>query len=174
MTKNRTPTPVYLDPGMHPGLEVKGLRSSSKHEALIQCRFNFGPPSSTLVQHRNSIGWMPCISFIMIHTWLFRILWLSFDNRDLRCEMTAHTFPPRILCSLLIRHWNNSVRTTRMHHCCFIIINCMHNSCSRKETVQNKDCGSPVAGDCFVRWQSISFHQLCCAKVKSNNCLLFK
>ena len=23
--KNRTPTPVYLDPGMHPGLEVKGL-----------------------------------------------------------------------------------------------------------------------------------------------------
>ena len=27
MTKNRTPTPVYLDPGMHPGLEVKGLIS---------------------------------------------------------------------------------------------------------------------------------------------------
>ena len=25
MTKNKTPTPVYLDPGMHPGLEVKGL-----------------------------------------------------------------------------------------------------------------------------------------------------
>ena len=25
MTKNRAPTPVYLDPGMHPGLEVKGL-----------------------------------------------------------------------------------------------------------------------------------------------------
>ena len=23
----RTPTPVYLDPGMHPGLEVKGLMS---------------------------------------------------------------------------------------------------------------------------------------------------
>ena len=23
--KNRTRTPVYLDPGMHPGLEVKGL-----------------------------------------------------------------------------------------------------------------------------------------------------
>ena len=28
MTKNRTPTPVYLDPGMHPGLEVKGLRKN--------------------------------------------------------------------------------------------------------------------------------------------------
>ena len=26
MTKNRTPTPVYLDPGMHSGLEVKGLK----------------------------------------------------------------------------------------------------------------------------------------------------
>ena len=25
MTKNRAPTPVYLDPGMHSGLEVKGL-----------------------------------------------------------------------------------------------------------------------------------------------------
>ena len=25
MAKNRTPTPVYLDHGMHPGLEVKGL-----------------------------------------------------------------------------------------------------------------------------------------------------
>ena len=32
MTKNRTPTPVYLDPGMHPGLEVKGLiTSANKH-----------------------------------------------------------------------------------------------------------------------------------------------
>ena len=27
MTKNRTPAPVYLDPGMHFGLEVKGLNS---------------------------------------------------------------------------------------------------------------------------------------------------
>ena len=26
MTKNRAPTLVYLDPGMHPGLEVKGLK----------------------------------------------------------------------------------------------------------------------------------------------------
>ena len=26
MTKNRAPTPVYLDPGMHSGLEVKGLK----------------------------------------------------------------------------------------------------------------------------------------------------
>ena len=25
LEKNRAPTPVYLDPGMHSGLEVKGL-----------------------------------------------------------------------------------------------------------------------------------------------------
>ena len=35
MTKNKTPTPVYLDPGMHPGLEVKGL-ISGRHTALNQ------------------------------------------------------------------------------------------------------------------------------------------
>ena len=29
MTKNRTPTPVYLDPGIYPGLEVKGLMYST-------------------------------------------------------------------------------------------------------------------------------------------------
>ena len=31
MTKNRAPTPVYLDPGMHSGLEVKGLISYQLH-----------------------------------------------------------------------------------------------------------------------------------------------
>ena len=31
MTKNRTPTPVYLDPGMHSGLEVKGLKIERNH-----------------------------------------------------------------------------------------------------------------------------------------------
>ena len=31
MTKNRTPTPVYLDPGMHPGLEVKGLTAGAAY-----------------------------------------------------------------------------------------------------------------------------------------------
>ena len=28
-----TPTPVYLDPGMHPGLEVKGLMINHPHLA---------------------------------------------------------------------------------------------------------------------------------------------
>ena len=32
MTKNRTPTPVYLDPGMHSGLEVKGLNETNKNQ----------------------------------------------------------------------------------------------------------------------------------------------
>ena len=35
MTKNRTPTPVYLDPGMHPGLEVKGLKQLSLRTKLL-------------------------------------------------------------------------------------------------------------------------------------------
>ena len=41
MTKNRTHTPVYLDPGMYSGLEVKGLMSASVEDCV-----------STLKQHR--------------------------------------------------------------------------------------------------------------------------
>ena len=33
----------------------------SKHEALNQCCFNVGPPSTTLTQHSNNIGSMPRI-----------------------------------------------------------------------------------------------------------------
>ena len=36
MTKNRTPTPVYLDPGMHSGLEVKGLRDRCNTLQTVQ------------------------------------------------------------------------------------------------------------------------------------------
>ena len=35
MTKNRTPTPVYLDPGMHSGLEVKGLKTERQTFKMI-------------------------------------------------------------------------------------------------------------------------------------------
>ena len=42
MTKNRTPTPVYLDPGMHSGLEVKGLIGSF-HEGLHVQFWTLGP-----------------------------------------------------------------------------------------------------------------------------------
>ena len=43
MTKNRTPTPVYLDPGMHPGLEVKGLSDLTAiclHINVYYCKIN--------------------------------------------------------------------------------------------------------------------------------------
>ena len=40
MTKNRTPTPVYLDPGMHPGLEVKGLTTNILYCRLITSSFH--------------------------------------------------------------------------------------------------------------------------------------
>ena len=39
MTKNRTPTPVYLDPGMHPGLGVKGLTRSKSAPDYIGFRY---------------------------------------------------------------------------------------------------------------------------------------
>ena len=34
MTRNRTPTPVYLDPGMHSGLEVKGLTTRNRPTSM--------------------------------------------------------------------------------------------------------------------------------------------
>ena len=40
MTKNRTPTPVYLDPGMHPGLEVKGLITTIGFLIRFICQSN--------------------------------------------------------------------------------------------------------------------------------------
>ena len=40
MTKNRTRTPVYLDPGMHPGLEVKGLTIDLVTGAELLVSFN--------------------------------------------------------------------------------------------------------------------------------------
>ena len=37
MTINRTPTPVYLDPGMHSGLEVKGLIADDDAFTAVYC-----------------------------------------------------------------------------------------------------------------------------------------
>ena len=37
---------------------------NSKHDASTQC-FNVGPPSSTLAQHWNSIGWMPRVYWVI-------------------------------------------------------------------------------------------------------------
>ena len=60
MTKNRTPTPVYLDPGMHPGLEVKALTnylalinylagqgSMTKLNLNLQKEYSFWPNTRT-------------------------------------------------------------------------------------------------------------------------------
>ena len=57
MTKNRTPTPVYLDPGMHPGLEVKGL-ITKQYEALK--------------------GWGVCILIYSHYNNITTILYLSY------------------------------------------------------------------------------------------------
>ena len=58
MTKNRTPTPVYLDPGMHPGLEVKGLMDcragKSKYLDQARSRFSQFPLVATSFDYRGA------------------------------------------------------------------------------------------------------------------------
>ena len=43
----------------------RGATRESKHEAFTQCCFNVGPPSSTLAQHWNSIGLIPCVCWLV-------------------------------------------------------------------------------------------------------------
>ena len=48
----------------------------SKHGAFTQCCFNVGPPSSTLAQHWNSIGWMSHVYWqCQCHKWTLTIMW---------------------------------------------------------------------------------------------------
>ena len=61
IAKNRTPTPVYLDPGMHPGLEVKGLngvnqRPKSHTYILIKKTLNASEyVKSYMSKHKRSL-----------------------------------------------------------------------------------------------------------------------
>ena len=97
MTKNRTPTPVYLDPGMHPGLEVKGLNQDwvnvtccpirwralaqriPRHSYSKDPGFSFpdlrpGPDSQSELTSVPSLK----ISFfldLLCESWLFNLLW---------------------------------------------------------------------------------------------------
>ena len=41
------------------------IRLPCEHEAFTQCCFNVGPPSSTLAQHWNSIGWMSRVCWVV-------------------------------------------------------------------------------------------------------------
>ena len=59
MTKNRTPTPVYLDPGMHPGLEVKGLTI-----LFVESRSLF----TSIVIRGIQIGGFRCV-FVYVRLW---------------------------------------------------------------------------------------------------------
>ena len=51
-------------------------------EAFTQCCFNVGPPSSTLAQHWNSIGWMP------------RVCWDVDDNSPVHHTLFYSTASP--------------------------------------------------------------------------------
>ena len=54
MTKNRAPTPVYLDPGMHPGLEVKGLKKHWAADHHLDSEVVYTRPT-TQQNHRKTI-----------------------------------------------------------------------------------------------------------------------
>ena len=56
MTKNRTPTPVYLDPGMHHGLEVKGLSVVKVKRSFAQYQAPFGIQFTKRFTPRANIG----------------------------------------------------------------------------------------------------------------------
>ena len=80
MTKNRTRTPVYLDPGMHPGLEVKGLTTAP------------GPLPYTFAQKYQStpLQWFPGSS-------QYRPQWLIPSDCDSKLRGTEfETRPGRI------------------------------------------------------------------------------
>ena len=60
MTRNRTPTPVYLDPGMHPGLEVKGLSHTIRniditHNSVDRFHFNANSIPNAFIGRTNEV-----------------------------------------------------------------------------------------------------------------------
>ena len=59
MTKNRTPTPVYLDPGMHPGLEVKGLISTREEVDIpLELHWLHSPSADVVVFFKDTYALM--------------------------------------------------------------------------------------------------------------------
>ena len=81
MTKNRTRTPVYLDPGMHPGLEVKGLRShqtSSYAQIIIQKRESYDLFFNVALSSR--LGFKYYIYIILMLIYLDYVIISCFEN----------------------------------------------------------------------------------------------
>ena len=48
---------------------------TSKHGALTQCCFSVGPPSKTVTQHWNGIGWLPRVCWAATVFWLCSDMW---------------------------------------------------------------------------------------------------
>ena len=67
MTKNRTPTPVYLDPGMHPGLEVKGLN----HDKQLNGRNGLYYFKECHSFYNITSIWIKMIPHDLHHTWAY-------------------------------------------------------------------------------------------------------
>ena len=78
MTKNRTPTPVYLDPGMHPGLEVKGLISYHNFPLPRQVLYTIGRHITTLsiIHTRRCHTWSHWVISITSHVTEGICMWI--------------------------------------------------------------------------------------------------
>ena len=77
------------------------------HEVFKQCWFNVGPPSTTLVQHWSSIGWIPCDCCELgstcsrtgadwVHYWTYMYAWDVYISPNVspsqRCRMHIFSF----------------------------------------------------------------------------------
>ena len=91
MTKNRTPTPVYLDPGMHPGLEVKGLISA--HITLYSVVFTERLKLNTVHITLNAVVYIVYI-LISAHITLYSVVFtvrLTLDTVHIILHAVVYT-----------------------------------------------------------------------------------
>ena len=89
MTKNRTPTPVYLDPGMHPGLEVKGLKKNkpnyNRHKSTAKGqRIDYWDSKYLIIMREcEKSTKLELIRFVTIdHVYVTCMFCTVFDNLD--------------------------------------------------------------------------------------------
>ena len=75
MTKNRTLTPVYLDPGMHSGLEIKGLILKNNTLRNLKQHNHRGITFTQNMQWTTHINNIVSSAITMIHLMNFKYKW---------------------------------------------------------------------------------------------------
>ena len=110
MTKNRTPTPVYLDPGMPPGLEVKGLidtrnRSLSFIKESRRALFGF-MAYEFFGRRRQCHFYTSCCVNIMTVTVTGRVAkWRNICQLCLICHGHVYHNPSEVFVMIVIISW---------------------------------------------------------------------